>query len=138
MWRVDSWTDLTVPEKRTVPQGVLTKFQQLLDSPDLKFIWKGVLTCPSQNPNRKVCGTFMIKGIESLVREPRWTRGGDPVFEGWDLKTVTKHQTEICEKLRTIFFCRYDREAWDENLDYLRRLKYLDDSVESGGRRGLG
>ena len=80
MWRVDSWTDPNVPAKRTVPPGVLPKFQQLLDSPDLKFIWKGVLTCPLQNPpgkqaNTKVCGTFMFKGIESLVREPGWTGG---------------------------------------------------------------
>ena len=70
----------------------------------------------------------MFKGIESLVREPSWTRGGDPVFEGWDLTTVAKHQGEIREKLRTLFFSRYDGEAWGENLDFLRRLEYLDGS----------
>ena len=39
---------------------------------------------------------------------------------------MKKHQIEIREKLRTLFHCSYGEEVWDESLDDLRRLKYLD------------
>ena len=45
---------------------------------------------------------------------------------------MEEHQGEIREKLRTLFFSRYDGEAWGENLDFLRRLEYLDDLGDRG------